>query len=462
MFGRDRMQKRAFLFSAETYQASKSLIVKDLPGCEYDIFAMQKRLLQIGFDVKSVRNATKDDYFSTLQNVSKGTPNDAIQIVYFTGHGGHHKGVNYILPVDSGTRLDASGDIKQSAIDINDIINLFKGSGRLILILDACRTELTPVISNYSEMTTSENVYIAYGTSFGSSSTGLKNDISWFSEAICDEILTPDIDVDTLFTRVRQNVVTKHQVQIPASVNALLENISLHSTPEYDLSDKQIYDFVEKYGDEYDEKYGYFRGENMVFIDAAQYFDISFLDALWRYQKVSDKVTTDKGIPIPILPESESKLVSFLCKVEHNSSFFCDEYHTWYYNGRQIRMGEIPPLPPSMQARLPEIGKEICLSFEPTKKDQTIYIATNLPDGSKIYIGDNTRDYTKEYIVSDGYITIETAADIKNISIRDSGVFTSDEDAKKLLGEKNRNLTGNHIKHHPIYGNIINYSFNFQ
>ena len=29
-----------------------------------------------------------------------------------------------------------------------------------------------------------------------------------------------------------------------------------------DLSDKQIYDFVEKYGDEYDEKYGYFRGEN--------------------------------------------------------------------------------------------------------------------------------------------------------------------------------------------------------
>ena len=113
------MKKRAFLFSAETYQASKSLIVKDLPGCEYDILAMQKRLLQIGFDVKSVRNATKDDYFSTLQDVAKGTPNDAIQIVYFTGHGGHYKGVNYILPVDSGTRLDASGDIKQSAIDIN-------------------------------------------------------------------------------------------------------------------------------------------------------------------------------------------------------------------------------------------------------------------------------------------------------------------------------------------------------
>lgn len=456
------MKKRAFLFSAETYQASKSLIVEDLPGCEYDILAMQKRLLQIGFDVKSVRNAKKDDYFSTLQDVAKGTPNDAIQIVYFTGHGGHYKGVNYIFPVDSGTRLDASGDIKQSAIDINDIINLFKGRGRLILMLDACRTELTPVISNYSEMTTSENVYIAYGTSFGSSSTGLKNDISWFTEAICDEILTPDIDVDTLFTRVRQNVVTKHHVQIPASVNALLENISLHSTIGYDSSDRQIYDFVEKYGDKYNDKYGYFRGENMVFIDAAQYFDISFLDALWRYQKVSNKMAVDKGISVPILPEAESKLISFLCKVKHDRSFFCDEYHTWHYNGRQIRMGEIPPLPPSMQSKLPESGKEISLSLVAVKEDQTIYITTNLPDGCKIFIGDNTRHYAREYIVSGGCITIEMASDIHNIFIRNSGVFTSDEDTKKLLGEKNRNLIGDHIKHHPIHGKLINCSFDFQ
>ena len=311
-------------------------------------------------------------------------------------------------------------------------------------------------------MTTSENVYIAYGTSFGSSSTGVKTGISWFTEAICDELLSPNIDVDSLFTRVRQNIVTKHHVQIPASVNSLLENISLHSTVGYDPSDKEIYDFVEKYGDEYNEKYGYFRGKNMVFIDAAQYFGISFLDALWKYQKVSDKIATDKKIAVPILSEAESKIVSFSCKVEHNPAFFCDQYHTWYYNGRPIRMGEIPPLPPSMQAKLPEIGKEICLSFVPVKEDQTIFITTNLPDGCRIYIGDNTRDYTKEYIVSGGRITIEMASDINNISIRDSGVFTTDEDTKKLLGEKNRNLTGDHIKHHPIYGNIINYSFDFR
>ena len=71
------MRKRAFLFSAETYQTSKSLVVDDLPGCEYDISAMQKRLMQIGFDVKVVRNAKQEDYFFALQDAAKGTPSDA-------------------------------------------------------------------------------------------------------------------------------------------------------------------------------------------------------------------------------------------------------------------------------------------------------------------------------------------------------------------------------------------------
>lgn len=455
------MQKRAFLFSAEVYQSSKSLQMTDLSGCEYDICAMQKRLSQIGFNVKTIRNVKKEDCFLTLQEVNKSIPNDAIHIVYFTGHGGHHRGINYIFPVDIGPLFDVSNDISDSAININEIINFFKGRGRLILILDVCRTELTHFIGNYSEMTTAENVYIAYGTTFGDSSIGVKNGISWFTEAICDEILSPDIDVDTLFTRVRQNIVSKHHVQIPASVNSLLDNVFLHSTTGYNLSDKELYDFVEKHGDEYDEKYGYFRGENMVFIDASQYFDISFLDALWSYQKVSDKLATNMKINAPILSEAESKIVSFLCKVEQNPSFFCDEYHTWYYNGRQIRMGEIPPLPPSMQLKLPEPGKEIYLSLVPKKEDDTIYITTNLPDGCRIFISDNIRNYTREFLVADGCITIEQAHDINNIYIRNSNVFTSDDNTKKLLGENNRNLTGEYIKYHPIYGNIINYYFEF-
>lgn len=68
--------------------------------------------------------------------------------------------------------------------------------------------------------------------------------MSPFTKAICDEILEPNIDVDELFTRVRRTVYSKYQVQIPASVNALLNKIILHKQLSYTNSDVEVYKFV--------------------------------------------------------------------------------------------------------------------------------------------------------------------------------------------------------------------------
>ena len=80
----------------------------------------------------------------------------------------------------------------------------------------------------------------------------------------------------------------------------------------YDDTDKQVYDFIQRYGDEYTDKYGYFQGDDLIFIDAAQYFDIGLLDAIWKFRKVDNKIYKDKGVNVPELPEAETKLVSFL------------------------------------------------------------------------------------------------------------------------------------------------------
>ncbi|WP_346929614.1 hypothetical protein [Clostridium sp.] len=90
------------------------------------------------------------------------------------------------------------------------------------------------------------------------------------------------------------------------------------------------------------DKHGYFHGDDLIFIDADQYFDIGLLDAIWKFRKVDNKVFKDKGIEIPELTEAESKLVSFLGFTRSQKFFTCDESYTWYYNGRQIKMGEIP------------------------------------------------------------------------------------------------------------------------
>lgn len=455
------MQKKAFLFSAGEYLPSKYLKIDDLSGVKHDVSAMEKRLMQIGFNVTKYENLSKKDYLPVLEKDTRGLPNDDISIVYFSGHGGHYNGENYIFPSDFGSLYDVSKDISTSSINIKDIFSIFKGKGRLIAILDACRCDIGVSKGYFSEMTSAENVYIAYGTMFQAKSIGVNSGLSWFTEAICDEILAPNIDVDTLFTRVRQNIFTKHHIQIPSSVNALLDKVILHSEVDYDNGDKEVYDFIQRYGDEYTDKYGYFHGDDLIFIDVAQYFDIGLLDAIWKFRKVDNKIFKDKGIKIPELSEEETKLISFLGFQRGKKFFECDDLsHTWYYNGRQIRMGEIPPLPPSMQQELPEQGKELDVEFEATKENSTIIIKTNLPEKCDVFVWDSNSKFSRKISVLNGAITINDAMDISKVIIN-SGIFAEDNSVLKDIGNKSKNLVGKFVKYHPIHGNQIYYSVEF-
>ena len=453
------MKKNAILFSASNYEKSSLIRADDLPGVKYDIHAMHKRLIQIGFEVKQIENVSKDQIIPALEDNASNSPCDAIHIVYFTGHGGHSNGNNYIYPIDFASRFDTSKDIETSAINIRDIISIYKGKGRLILILDACRSDFESSKGYYSEITAAEDVYIAYGTQFQYTSIGIANQMSPFTQAICDEILEPNIDVDELFTRVRRNVYSKYQIQIPASVNALLNRIVLHKQLSYTNFDEEVYKFVKKYADDYNNKYGYFHGDDLIFIDAAQYFNISFLDAVWKFRKVDNKVYTDRGAKIPLLPEDESKFVTFHGLFRGKEYFTCDENHTWYYNGRQIRMGEIPPLPASMQPEAPEVGKELYVTFDIQKYDNSIIITTNLPDNYILLVKSNLSKNSDRKTVTNGSVMIENAQNISSITI--GSAFITDSSVKKQLGTKARNLIGEYVKYDPICGNQIHAVFNF-
>jgi hypothetical protein len=456
------MQRKAVLFSAGEYLNSRNFPKPrlDLQCVKYDILAMEKRLTQIGFSVTKKENIYKSEYISTLQKSVENCPSDAIHIVYFSGHGGHFNGKNYIYPSDFAFLYDKTNDLNDASINIEDIISVFKDKGRLILILDACRNDFGFSKGYFSEMTSSENVYIAYGTMFKNVSKGAANGLSWFTEAICDEILTPNIDVDALFTKIRHNIFTKRYVQVPVSINGLLEKVVLHQESYYDDMDKMVYDFVEKYGDYYTDKYGYFQGDDLIFIDAAQYFGIGLLDAIWKFKKVDNKIYTDMGVNIPELPEDESKIVTFLGFTRGPRFFTYDESHTWYYNGRQIRMGEIPPLPLSMQRKLPNIGKEFNVKFDVKKEDGNIIIETNLPDQCEIFVRDNKSRFSKKFVIRDGNITIDNADEIVKLEI-DSVVFTNNQTVQQIIGHKCRNLVGEYVKYNPIYGNYLKCEFEF-
>lgn len=450
------MKKTAFLFSACEY--NDSFFFKktdlDLPSVKNDIISIEKRLTQIGFNIIKKENAYKKEYFEVLASAEIFAA-DSINIVYFSGHGGHFNGENYICPSDFGSIYDVTHDITSSCINIKDIISFFKDKGKLIIILDACRSTLNEIKEYYSEITSGKNVYIAYGTMFQKEAfCGSEKEISWFTEAICDEILTPNIDVDTLFMHVRRNVYNKHQIQIPMSVNTLLEPVVLNPTVEYGFTEQSIYDFIEKYGDEYNEIHGYFSGEYLVFIDAAQFFNIGLLDTYWYYTKVQNKIASEKGINMPRLTEAEQKLVTFLGFVRGKKYFYHDMSFSWYFNGRPIRMGEIPQLPQSMLPELPEEGKEVSVFFNVKRIDKRIEIATNLPNDSIVSIKYNDTTYRKEYTVKKAKISINDATLITKILI-DGPVRSDNPETQKILGKKCRNLVGPLVNYNPIFGNQV-------
>lgn len=61
------MKKQAILFSAGEYEKSAKLSFNNLPGVKYDIYAFEKRLAQIGFNVIKKENVKRDEYFSALK-----------------------------------------------------------------------------------------------------------------------------------------------------------------------------------------------------------------------------------------------------------------------------------------------------------------------------------------------------------------------------------------------------------
>ena len=96
---------------------------------------MHKWLIQIGFDVKQIENVSKDQILPALEDNASNSPYDAIHIVYFSGHGGHTDGNNYIYPTDFASRFDKSKNVETSAMNIQDIISIYKGNWHYVNFL---------------------------------------------------------------------------------------------------------------------------------------------------------------------------------------------------------------------------------------------------------------------------------------------------------------------------------------
>lgn len=448
------MIKRALLFGMNKYRPSNSIQANDLMCTTVDVNTLKKKLIQIDFEVTSFFDLSIDDMKKAVSSFADAAPCDSINIIYFSGHGGHCKGQNYVYPVDFGQSVDNGKSIEQSAFNIREFSNAFVREVKLIIIIDACRSDLTPSYNyGYSEMFAPKNTYIAYATQFSQPSL-CNQKISYFTESICENILTPNITVDELFTTIRASLYLKYSKQISNSVNGFMKyDVTLNTQAKIDDIGVSVCKFVDRFGNMYIDKYGCFAGDDLVFIDAAQYCNISVLDAIFKYSVIDGErchVTTS-------LTEAHIKLIAFWNMLNHGLKQ--DEFYTWQYRGRPIRLGEILPLPLDMQKPMPDIDKAIDVRINVNKNGNKIDVMTNLPDKVQFYGTLDEKYHFSNVVVENGKAIIPIPENIDNpktVKIYSVALNLTEVD-NEIVGDRARNLVGQYIKFDPIHGNMIEF-----
>ena len=185
------------------------------------------------------------------------------------------------------------------------------------------------------------------------------------------------------------------------------------------------------------------------------YSSISVLDAIYKFQKLD----AERYHITDSLSESHKKLIAFWGMLGHGLEQ--DEFYTWKYRGRPIRLGEIPPLPLDMQKPMPDAGKEIEVAFKLNIKHDGIYISTNLPDNYQLFGKINGRYSFNNIVVKSGNAQIPLSDKISEVYAVDlySVVPTISGVDSSIIGEKARNLVGQYVKFSPISGNSIEFHY---
>ena len=177
-----------------------------------DARAMSAALKQLGFTVVELRNGGKSEMTDALAKVRDAlNGKQGVGMLYYAGHGLQLDWRNYMVPVDA--RLTSAADVPAQAIDVNTVLQAFKGAGNRmnILVLDACRDN--PFASagsgkGLAQVDAPPGTFLAYATAPGNVAEDgdAKAGNGLYTQYLLQELKKPAARIEDVFKRVRLNV----------------------------------------------------------------------------------------------------------------------------------------------------------------------------------------------------------------------------------------------------------------
>lgn len=191
--------------------------VPALPNPLNDATDFSISLKRLGFEVKTLQNASFDEMRRALITFSQGARGAEFAVIFFAGHGMELSGENWLVPIDG--QLISDHDVPNETISLTQFMRAVSHSTRLgLVILDACRNN--PFLNKMqggkrdssrglARVEPSDNVLVAYSARAGTTaSDGQANGRnSPFTASLLRNIERPGVDIRILFGIIRDDVM---------------------------------------------------------------------------------------------------------------------------------------------------------------------------------------------------------------------------------------------------------------
>jgi tetratricopeptide (TPR) repeat protein len=191
-----------------------------LPTPHHDAEDMTTVLKGLDFEVLTGIDLKRLEMEEVLIRFARLARNADTALVYYAGHGIQHNGENYLASVDA--TFEDEADLRKLS-KLRDIIGDLQGASRgRILIVDACRVDevVSQAVaklpgpraaafgSGLAWVSGAEGTLVTFAAQANHTAADGKARNSPFTQALLKQLPTPGIELRTVMTRVRSDVVT--------------------------------------------------------------------------------------------------------------------------------------------------------------------------------------------------------------------------------------------------------------
>jgi tetratricopeptide (TPR) repeat protein len=190
-----------------------------IPNPRNDAREIGDTLKALGFEVLLGIDLKRADMEDFLIRFSRSMSRADTALVYYAGHGLQHNGINYLVPVDA--RIEDEANLRR-LFNLQAVIDDLQNAGRVrILMVDACRdnnivqqlarrlpaTRSSGLTRGLARIEGADGTLIAFATQPNRVAIDGDGQNSPFARALLRHLPTPDLELRTLMTRVRTEVV---------------------------------------------------------------------------------------------------------------------------------------------------------------------------------------------------------------------------------------------------------------